>query len=92
MADDLGFDGVLEQILENLNQVIPYTSACIFLFRSSGMRAVAARGQPDTQRILKASYPADDNLSLQLMRSRKPVILRDAQKEASFQGRHVGSD
>ncbi len=86
MADDLGFSGVLDQILENLNQVIPYTSACIFLFHSEGMRAVAARGQPDTQQILKAKYPGDDKLSLQINKSRQPVLLNDAQRESDFQG------
>ena len=86
MADNEGFDGVLEQILENLKQVIPFTSACIFLFRSNGMQAVAAAGLPDPAQTLKANYPADDKLSLQLMRSRQPVILDDAQKEESFKG------
>jgi signal transduction histidine kinase/CheY-like chemotaxis protein len=86
MADDLGFSGVLDQILENLNQVIPCTSACIFLFRSEGMRAVAARGQPDTQLILEAEYPADDRLSRQINESRLPVILNDARRESDFQG------
>ena len=86
MADVTGFNGVLVQILENLKQVIPYTSASIFLFRSNGMRAVAASGQPDPQKILEANYPADDRLSLQIMKSRQPVILNDAQKEESFEG------
>ncbi|GMQ79025.1 MAG: hypothetical protein BMS9Abin02_1577 [Anaerolineae bacterium] len=86
MVDDLGFSGVLDQILENLDQVVPYTSACIFLFHSKGMRAVAARGQPDAQKILNAKYPADDKLSLRMNKSHQPVILNDAQRESDFQG------
>jgi len=86
MINDLDFDGVIEQILENLQQVVPFASACVFLFRDDHMRAVAAYGQPDVESVLAQEYPSDDRLCRQISETRKPVILKNASSETDFHG------
>lgn len=84
MTSSLDMDQVLDGILEHLNRLVPYDSACIFLTAEDQLRAVAGRGFADTESVLNAVYPADDELTVQILNTRQPVILQDAMNHPSF--------
>ncbi|MGD2049123.1 MAG: GAF domain-containing protein, partial [Chloroflexota bacterium] len=84
MTSSLDMDQVLNSILEHLHRLVPYDSACIFLKEKDQLRAVAGRGFADTESVLKAKYPANDELTVQILSTRQPVILQDAMNHPSF--------
>jgi signal transduction histidine kinase/CheY-like chemotaxis protein len=84
MTSSLEMDQVLDGILVHLNRVVPYDSACIFLMANDHLRAVAGRGFTHPENVLDIVYPADDNLTVQILSTRQPVILQDAKNHPSF--------
>jgi len=82
----LEVENVLEQILTNLNKVVPYDSCSIFLREDSNLRIVAARGFPNPEKVLGHTFPADSPLTSAGIRTGKVIILSDAQQDARFQG------
>lgn len=84
MTSSLEMDQVLDGILVHLNRVVPYDSACIFLLADDHLRAVAGRGFADPKNVLNTEYPADDELTVQILNTGQPVILRDAKNHPSF--------
>ncbi len=83
-ALDLG--EVLDNILTQLGQVVPYDSACVFLHQDNKLTAVAARGFLDQSQIVGHDYPVDNALFQELLQNQQPFYLADAQADSSFKG------
>lgn len=82
----LELENVLEQIMTNLNKVVPYDSCAIFLQENENLRIVAARGFPDLQKVLGHTYPSESALTAAGIHTGKVIILPDAQQDSRFQG------
>jgi GAF domain-containing protein len=88
ITSTLDLSGVLDIILEELERVIPYHSAGIFLFSDATARLTAGRGFPDLERVLQISYPVqEDALTRQVLQERRPLVLADAQADERFLAR-----
>ena len=84
VSSALDLDQVLESILIQLERVIPYDSAALFLVESNRMRIRAARGFPEQEQIVGRIFPKDDALLRVAATTRRPLILPDAQKDPRF--------
>ena len=70
---------VIERILAQLQQVVPYDSASVQLLREDRMEIVGGRGFPNLPDLLGISFPADgDNPNSEVIRTRAPFIVEDA--------------
>ncbi len=86
VAETLSPDDTLARILHQLEKVVPYDSACIFLQQQNGLRAVAAQGFPPDEQVVGQLYPvADDLLFGEMKRTRRPLCIGDAQADPRFQ-------
>ncbi len=82
---DLG--QLLDVILTQLETVVAYDSATIFLFEGDYGRIVAARGLPDNESALgQLLRIKDDQLTHNVQQNKQPICLHDAQAHPSFQG------
>ncbi|MCB9077540.1 MAG: PAS domain-containing protein [Anaerolineaceae bacterium] len=59
LTSSLNLDQVLETILTYLEQVVPYDSACVFLWEDEGLRAVAARGFATQEQVIGEHYSTE---------------------------------
>jgi len=85
LSSTLDLKQVLDLILEHLARVVPYDSASVMLVSDGVLRVVAARGFPDIARTMQVTIPvAEDALFQEMLRTRRPVILTDAQKDERF--------
>ncbi|MGB7876089.1 MAG: GAF domain-containing protein, partial [Anaerolineales bacterium] len=75
---------VLSSILDNLNHVIPFNSASVFLIENENVRLTAAKGMPDNEDSIDRIFPASDILLQEISRTRLPLILKDAQNDSRF--------
>jgi len=80
----LDLKGVLENILAQLESVVPYESVCVFLYQNNQLHIAACRGLSVDQ--LQKDFPADDPLLQELQQTLRPVILADAQADPRFHG------
>ncbi len=62
LTSTLQLNQVLDSILLRLEQVVPYNSACVFLWEGEALRAVAGRGGSVKEQVLGRSYPLDGGL------------------------------
>lgn len=87
LASTLDLDQTLDGILTHLEQVIPYASASVFLWERERkrLRIEAAKGIPNPAQMIGRDFPADDDLWLELKRTRQPLILADAQADDHFE-------
>jgi diguanylate cyclase (GGDEF)-like protein/PAS domain S-box-containing protein len=70
---------VIERILVQLQQVVPYDSASVQLLRENQMELVGGRGFSNLPDLLGISFPADsDNPNSEVIRRRAPFIVEDA--------------
>ncbi len=83
VVSDLDFDQVLETILVQVEHVVAYESARLFLLEQEGLRLVTARNLAQPEQIGEL-YPLSNELYQELRRTRKPVILSDAQADPRF--------
>lgn len=81
----LALDEVLNKILEQLETVIPYDSAAIFLVEEDHIQMKAGRGLANLDELMGRKYPGDDQLFQTVEASRLPVILDDAQADPRFE-------
>lgn len=86
VSSALELNWVLDQIITNLEKVVPFDSCAVFLQEGDRLRIVAARGFPDISRVLGKTYTLDNDLTLQAFRSAKAVILPDASQDPRFAG------
>lgn len=86
LTSTLDLDQTLDSILNHLEQVIPYTSAAVFLWEreSERLRIVAAKGIPNLAQMIGRDFPADNALWLEISRTQQPLILADAQADSRF--------
>ncbi|NUM46423.1 MAG: GAF domain-containing protein [Anaerolineales bacterium] len=84
LTSSLNLTEVLDTILVNLEQVVPYDSACVFLAEQDLLRVMDARGFPDLRAVLDKTFPAHDPLYQKIRASQRPIYLADAQREAGF--------
>lgn len=83
---EANMDQVLDRILLDLERVVPYVSACIFLLQNNRLHAVAARGLPNPSVIVGHDFPADDTLAARTLHQKAPVILNDASQDPDYHG------
>ncbi len=82
----IDLDAVLDDILVQIGQLVPYDSACIFLVEDGSLFGVAARDLPDSTQVIGQRFPLDDDLTRQVLAGREPVVLEDASRHPTFQG------
>ena len=72
-------DEVIERILAQLQEVVPYDSASVQLFREGRMEIVGGRGFPNLPDLLGLSFPVGgDNPNSEVVRTRASFIVEDA--------------
>jgi PAS domain S-box-containing protein len=85
ISSTLDLTKVLDIILEELERVIPYHDAGIFLFSNGTAKLTAGRGFPDLERVLQVSFPVqEDALTREVLREKRPLVLADAQADDRF--------
>jgi HD-GYP domain-containing protein (c-di-GMP phosphodiesterase class II) len=75
---------VLDSILENLNRVVPFDSACVFLIEGDKVCLTAYKGMPENRNTGRQLFPADHALFREITKTGKPLILEDAQTDSRF--------
>ena len=91
VSSALDLDQVLERILIQLDRVIPYHSAAIFLLEGARKRIVAARGFSNSEQVTGLSFDENDPLLDEAGQSLSPILLADAQSDPRF-GRWANTD
>lgn len=86
LAAALDLRQVLDNILNHLEQVIPYDWACVYLLEEQTLHAVAANGFAAEQQVLGYNFPVSNALAQQIMIMGHPLILEDAALEPRFSG------
>ena len=82
----LNLDHVLDQIITNLDKVVPFDSCTIFLRLGEMLKVVAARGFEESEKLIGQMYPLNDQLTMESYTTRRAVVLADAQKDPRFRG------
>jgi PAS domain S-box-containing protein len=87
LTSTLDLGKVLNRMLIHLEQVIPYTSACIFLREGDWMRIVAGRGELVIEKglINQLRHSVDNVLYQEIQRTGSPLILEDALADPRFE-------
>ena len=81
LEPSLVFPGVLEQ----LERVIHYDSASIFLEEGGQLKLVAAKGFEDDSKLIGATLPPDPGLlTRQVLETRKPLLVDNVQKQPGW--------
>jgi len=84
-ASSLKLQEVLNLLLEELKEVVPYDSASIFLPEGEQVRIVAALGLPNRERAINRTFPAGNKLLQQILQSGRPLIIEDVRNDARFE-------
>jgi diguanylate cyclase (GGDEF)-like protein len=85
-VSELDLEKVLYQILEQLEKVVPYDSASVFIAEGDYLQILAARGFENPAVVLGMSVPRSSALFPRINQTRQPLILQDAQQDPRFQG------
>ena len=86
LTASLDLSQVLNDILTNLERVIPYDSACVFLLEGDHLTAVAGRGFQESD-VIGRKYPLEtDQLFQRIISTGQPYIIADVSQEPSFMG------
>jgi len=86
VSSALELNWVLDQIIKNLEKVVPFDSCAVFLQEGDKLRIVAARGFPDPGKVLGQSFTIDNPLTLDAFRTGKAIILADAATDPRYAG------
>ncbi len=86
VVSELDLEKVLTQILEQLEHVVPYDSASVFIVEGDHLKILAAKGFEDPSQVVGLKVERDDQLFYQIFRTGQPVIIPNAQKDSRFQG------
>jgi len=87
IGSTLDLDEVLQLILDRLEQVIPYDAVSLWLREGETMRTRAVRGFEASEVHLDLTVALqDDALSQEMVSTRRPLILADAQRDERFHG------
>jgi diguanylate cyclase (GGDEF)-like protein/PAS domain S-box-containing protein len=79
LSSTLDLDTVLDTILHEIQQVIPYDSASIWLCKDDNLEIIAAHGFPDEAALIGTSFDltSKDNPNTQVIQTRMPLIEND---------------
>jgi diguanylate cyclase (GGDEF)-like protein len=77
---------VLSRILDQLEHVVPFDSACVFLWQGDFVIAKAIKGIPNPAEVIEERFPADNALFQLILSTGNPVILADVQGDPRFEG------
>ena len=83
LTSTLDPDQVLNAILVQLEKVVPYDCASVFLQEDDNLRIVAARGFPDLDAVIGGEFRVDDLLNA-AKEAGHAIILEDAQNDPRF--------
>jgi diguanylate cyclase (GGDEF)-like protein/PAS domain S-box-containing protein len=80
LSSTLDISKVLDMILREIQQVIPYDSASVWLCKEDQMEIIAVHGFTDPETLIGSSYhlSSEDTPNTQVIRSRMPLIIGDA--------------
>ncbi|HET90671.1 MAG TPA: response regulator [Chloroflexi bacterium] len=79
LATTLDREEVIERILAQLQQVVPYDSASVQLLEGDQTRIVGGRGFPNLEEIIGLSFPlGEESPNDQVIRTRRPFIVENA--------------
>jgi GAF domain-containing protein/anti-sigma regulatory factor (Ser/Thr protein kinase) len=80
ISTTLDLQTILELILSELRQVVPYDSASVQQLEGNGLRIIGAYGFSSLEEVLGLRFDleATDNPNREVVRSRAPLILKDA--------------
>lgn len=83
LTTTLDLHEVLDRILTELQQVVPYDSASVQLLEEGVLKIIGGRGFPNLDELLGISFDPqrEDNPNGRVLDSRQPVILEDAPAE-----------
>lgn len=84
LTSSLELQKVLDNILNHLEQVIQYDSACVFLAEPDYLQIWSAKNIGNFEEIKKAKFPRNDELFQEIENTLRPVILPDAQADLRF--------
>ena len=85
LTTTLELDKVMDLILEQLAEVVPYDSATIMWRIQGVLRVIACRGFRDPAAVLGARFDPEKNpLTHRLLNEDGPIVLRDVDHEPSF--------
>jgi diguanylate cyclase (GGDEF)-like protein len=84
LTSTLDLQEALALVLVNLEKVVPYNSASIFLIENDAFKMVAGRGFTLNPDPIGQYYPIDDELFNIILRTGRPLILRNASKDPRY--------
>ena len=86
ITSSLDIQQVLASILDNLNLVVPFDSASVFLIENENVRLTAMQGmQENTNLMVNQLYPTGNALFQEISRTKVPLILKDAKTDTRFE-------
>lgn len=79
LSSTLDLDTVLDMILHEIQQVVPYDSASVWLCKDDKLEIIAARGFPEPEELIGTSFDlgSQDNPNTRVIQSRMPLIEND---------------
>jgi PAS domain S-box-containing protein len=85
LTSALDLKQVLNNILIQLEKVIPYNSASVLLLQGDRLHVVAGQGFHNLEEIIGYNYPVDDDaLFSEMQQTRWPLYLSDAQTDPRY--------
>jgi PAS domain S-box-containing protein len=84
ITSTLDIQQVLDSILDNLNRVIPFDSAGVFLIENNHVRLTAFKGMPVNGSVTDQLFPSDNALFLEIWQTGRPLILKDARNDPRY--------
>ncbi len=85
ITSSLDIQQVLDSILDNLNRVLPFDSAGVFLIEDDQVRLTAYKGMPVNGIVTDQLFPADNRLFLEIWQTGRPLILKDACNDPRYE-------
>jgi diguanylate cyclase (GGDEF)-like protein len=83
---EIELEKVLTLILEQLERVVPYDSAAVFLAEGEMLEILAVGGEADRTKLIGLKVPAHNPLFLKISESKQPLVIQDAQADSRFMG------
>jgi diguanylate cyclase (GGDEF)-like protein/PAS domain S-box-containing protein len=85
LSSTLDLSKVLDTILREIQQVVPYDSASVWLCKDDRLEIIAVHGFPEPTTLIGSTFKlsSEDNPNTIVMHTRKPLILGDAFAEYS---------
>lgn len=86
VVSEIDLERVLSRILEQLEMVIPYDSASIFIADGERLRILATQGFAQPDQVIGLEVSRHNPLFEEISRTRQPIILPDAMADQRFGG------